>query len=114
MLRLYSELTQWKRMVLLKSLSLLQLMLLKLLLRLLSQFLLQLLYIEAVVEAVVAIAEVTGQKLRKKVLSKYFPVARKMYCLCAAATYVGMVVKFAMPKCLPPVRMRLNYSVERT
>ena len=59
---------------------------------------------EAVVEVVVAIAEVTGQKLRKKVSSKYFPVARKMYRLCAAATYVGMVVKFAKPKCLPPVQ----------
>ena len=71
-------------------------------------------FLEGGIEVVVTIAEVTGQKLRKKVLSKYFPVARKMYCLCAAATYVGMVVKFAMPKCLPPVRMRLNYSVERT
>ena len=38
--------------------------------------------VAVVVEAVVvAIAEVTGQKLRKKVSSKYFPVARKVYCL---------------------------------
>ena len=69
--------------------------------------------VAVVVEAVVvAIAEVTGQKLRKKVSSKYFPVARKVYCLRAAASYVGMVVKFAMPKCLLTAFLCLQGALE--